>query len=218
MTILALDFSSSQRRVGIVQGEAAGRVLWETEVVEVGRRTTRAFGMVEQALADAHLEREAIEVIVVGLGPGSYTGIRASIALAQGWQLAKQVRVLGIPSVEALAAEAHQAGLRGNVHLVVDAQRREFYHANWRLDEKASCEVQSLEIVSRDRIESLLAGPDPVRGPDLKKAFPEVVELYPSARALGRLALGRTDFIRGEELRPVYLRETTFVKAAPPRL
>ena len=48
--------------------------------------------------------REAIEAIAVGLGPGSYTGIRAAIALAQGWQLAREVKTLGVSSVAAMAA------------------------------------------------------------------------------------------------------------------
>ena len=41
--------------------------------------------------------------------------------------------------------------------------------------------------------------------------------IFPSAAILAMLAAGRTDFTRGEDLEPVYLRETTFVKAAPGR-
>ena len=44
--------------------------------------------MIEEALREAGLEREQIEVLAVGLGPGSYTGIRVALSLAQGWQLA----------------------------------------------------------------------------------------------------------------------------------
>ena len=52
--------------------------------------------MIESALAEAKIEREQIEVIAVGLGPGSYTGIRAAISVAQGWQLARGVKLLGV--------------------------------------------------------------------------------------------------------------------------
>ena len=62
--------------------------------------------MIESALRQAGLEREEIECIAVGLGPGSYTGIRAAIALAQGWQLARGVKLLGVSSAECLATQA----------------------------------------------------------------------------------------------------------------
>jgi hypothetical protein len=42
--------------------------------------------------------------------------------------------------------------------------------------------------------------------------------LHPRAAALARLAWGRTEFMPGEEIRPIYLRETQFVKAPPPRV
>jgi tRNA threonylcarbamoyladenosine biosynthesis protein TsaB len=80
MTILALEFSSPQRSVAIARD---GILL--AEASEFGGRNTTAFGMIEKILAEAKIEREEIEVIAVGLGPGSYTGIRAAIALAQGW-------------------------------------------------------------------------------------------------------------------------------------
>lgn len=216
MTTLAIDFSSSHRSVAVIRQPQAGSPTVQSEVVEVGGRSTKAFHMVEAVLSDAQIERVAIDTIAIGLGPGSYTGIRASLAIAQGWQLARQVRLVGIGSVEVLAAQAHHNGVRGLLHTVVDAQRGEFYHAAWDLGQHAWRETQPLRIVPRTVIEGLLAGPGIVGGPDLRTAFPAAIGLFPSALFVGRLALGRTSFVKGEELRPVYLRETTFVKAAPP--
>jgi hypothetical protein len=42
--------------------------------------------------------------------------------------------------------------------------------------------------------------------------------ILPRAGILGKLALARTDFTAGEKLEPIYLRETKFVKAPPPRV
>ena len=106
MTILALEFSSPQRSVAVWRADGAGRR------AEGGRnrRTARtnAFGMIEKVLAEAKIEREQIEVIAVGLGPGSYTGIRAAISVAQGWQLATRRKLLGVSSAECLAAQARR--------------------------------------------------------------------------------------------------------------
>src|SRR5471032_627275 len=120
MTILALEFSSPQRSVAIARD---GIVLSETS--ELGGRNTAAFGMIEKILVEAKNEREEVEVIVVGLGPGSYTGIRAAIALAQGWQLAREIKLLGVSSVEAIAAQAQAEKIFGRVNVVIDAQRNE---------------------------------------------------------------------------------------------
>jgi len=65
-------------------------------------------------------------VIAVGLGPGSYTGVRAAIALAQGWQLAREIKLLGVSSVEAIAVQAQAEKIFGRVNVVMDAQRNEF--------------------------------------------------------------------------------------------
>src|SRR5689334_17885629 len=101
MKILALEFSSSQRSVAVANGDGA-----MSEVVETSVRETHALGMIEAALRDTKLEREQIECIIVGLGPGSYHGIRVALSIAQGWQLARGIKLLGISSVEAIAAQA----------------------------------------------------------------------------------------------------------------
>ena len=101
MTILALEFSSAQRSVAIARD---GDVL--AEASETGGRGTNAFGLIEKVLAAAKIGREEIECLAVGLGPGSYTGIRVALSIAQGWQLARGVKLLGIGSVECLAAQA----------------------------------------------------------------------------------------------------------------
>src|ERR1035441_5500724 len=103
MTILALEFSSPQRSVAVLQ---TGGTAMTAEVVETGGHGTNAFKMIEQVLAEAKIEREQIEVMAVGLGPGSYTGIRAAISLAQGWQLARDVNVLGVRSADPLRRQA----------------------------------------------------------------------------------------------------------------
>ncbi len=124
MTILALEFSSVQRSVAIARD---GRVL--AGASETGERGTNAFGMIEKVLAAAKIDRAEVECLAVGLGPGSYTGIRVALAIAQGWQLARGVKLLGIGSVECLAAQAQAEKMFGRVNMVIDAQRGEFYLA-----------------------------------------------------------------------------------------
>lgn len=97
MKILALEFSSEQRSVAVVED---GATLGEAR--ERGGKHTEAFRLIEHALAAARVEREQIDCIAVGLGPGSYMGIRIAIAIAQGWQLARGVKTAGVRSTEAV--------------------------------------------------------------------------------------------------------------------
>jgi tRNA threonylcarbamoyladenosine biosynthesis protein TsaB len=115
MTILSLEFSSAQRSVAVVR---PGDPQITAEAVERGAGGTHALGLIEQVLAEAKIEREQIEVIAVGLGPGSYTGIRVALSVAQGWQLARDVKLLGVSSVECLAAQARAEKIFGRVNVV----------------------------------------------------------------------------------------------------
>src|SRR5215467_1746824 len=116
MRILAFEFSSSQRSVAILQVRSpSGPTVLAAEVVESGNVSTRPMAMIEEVLRQAGLEREQVECVAVGLGPGSYTGVRTAIALAQGWELGRAVKLIGISSAECLAAQARTEGMTGQV-------------------------------------------------------------------------------------------------------
>lgn len=217
MKILALEFSSPQRSVAVLHGDADGRVLASAEAVEsASGNTMQPLALVERVLSEARLEREQIEIIAIGLGPGSYSGIRAAIALAQGWSLGREVKLLGVSSVEAVAVQAHAEGLRGRVSVVIDAQRGEFYLAGYDFGETTLCEMSPLRIVSRT--ESAAISAEAWIGPEVAEWIPHGRVVFPRAATLACLALPRTDFLPGEKLEPIYLRETSFVKAPPPRV
>jgi tRNA threonylcarbamoyladenosine biosynthesis protein TsaB len=212
MKMLAIEFSSAQRSVAAV---ADGQVRGRAE--QTGGRNTRAIGLVERALGDAGMEREAIECIAVSLGPGSYAGIRGAIALAQGWQLARGVRLLGVSSVECLAAQAQAERIKGRVNILIDAQRNEFYFAAYELDAHGRREVEPLRLVSRDEAQARCGRGPTVLVPEPLAGFPHARVWPPDAGMLGQLAAARSDFVPGDKLEPIYLRETAFVKAPPLR-
>lgn len=203
MTILALEFSSPRRSVALARGGALVAEAFE----QTSGRGTGAFGLIEQVLAAGGVSRDAIEVIVVGLGPGSYTGIRAAIAVAQGWQLARATKLLGVSSLQSLAAEAQAQGIFGRVNLAVDAQRGEFYFSTWEISGRECLEVSPLRIVPAAEIRGRRESGENCIGPEMERL------VFPSAATVAGLASGRADFLPGEKLAPVYLRETNFVKA-----
>jgi len=210
MKILAIEFSSSHRCVAVLEGaHVRGRA------EEIGGRN--AIALIERALEQAKCEREQLDVIAVGLGPGSYTGVRGAIALAQGWQLGRGTRLLGISSAECLATQARVGGVQGLVNIIIDAQRNEFYLASYQIDAEVARPVLALNLTRAAQIEDLARRDEKLLGPDIVGCFPSATNLYPDAAALGQLALKRNDFVPGQKLEPIYLRETAFKKAPPPR-
>jgi tRNA threonylcarbamoyl adenosine modification protein YeaZ len=212
MKTLALEFSSPQRSVAVAEVSEAGARLLGQAIAQAGTEPG-PLALVQDALRAAGVGRAVVECIAVGLGPGSYTGIRMAIALAQGWQLARGVRLLGVSSADALARAAWRQGRRGKAQVLIDAQRGEFCHGGYELRDAdvqllSGLKILQPEAVDRDAGALLVteATPD----------FADVTVTLPTAEDVAILTGGRRDFTPGEMLEPVYLRAATFAKASPP--
>src|SRR5688572_10979775 len=212
MRTLALEFSSTRRSVAAI--------VPDREPVEAvaasGERNTQAFALIADVLKKVHWDRRDIECIAVGLGPGSYTGVRVAISIAQGWQIARDVKLLGLSSADAIAEQARIDGLRGPITCLIDAQRQEFYGAVYELDDAAARSVQLLHIETLAQANERAAQGEVIVSPDEHPLITR--RIFPTAAVLARMASARSDYLPGEKLEPIYLRETAFIKALPPRL
>lgn len=106
MKTLVIDRSTDVQSLALVDGEAvvASAVL-EGADCRSGDWTLR----VEEFLAGAKIDR-----IVVGTGPGSFAGIRAALAFAQGYAIGSGCEVLGLPSPCAFAKEGEPLAVVGD--------------------------------------------------------------------------------------------------------
>ena len=218
MNLLAFEFSSTHRSVAVADTDAAGVVRVLATEAETGGRAISALGMVGRALQRAQFEREQIDGLAVALGPGSNMGVRISISLAQGWQLALRTPVLGVSSADCLAAQAQRAGWFGRVAVVVDAQRHEIYVALYEINAAGWRAAAPLRIIPVAEAVALESRVDHWIGPEATRWFPQGRVLHADAATVATLAAGRTDFIPAAQLEPVYLRAVEFVKAPPPRV
>ena len=111
--VLAFDTATHVATVAIVAGDQT-----------LAERSTRPYRLLTDAdelLAEAGASPKDIDSLVVGTGPGSFTGTRLGLALARGFALARGVPVAGVSTLDALAA-----GALGAVP-VIDAGRREVF-------------------------------------------------------------------------------------------
>jgi tRNA threonylcarbamoyladenosine biosynthesis protein TsaB len=87
---------------------------------------------IDGVLRDAGIGRNELDGLAVSQGPGGFTGLRIGIATAAAWARAMAIPVVGIPTLEALAATASGAGL---IAPVLDAKRGEVAVALFRREE-----------------------------------------------------------------------------------
>ena len=124
MRLLALDTSTDWCAVAL--GEDGG---WVERAECVGQaHSQRLLPMVGAALAAFGWTTADLDAIAYGCGPGSFTGIRIGCAVAQGLGFALDRPLLGVPTLEALAA----ADGGNDVLCCIDARMREVYVAAYR--------------------------------------------------------------------------------------
>lgn len=216
MMILAVEFSTERRSVALLDARSAGCPLPVVSAEENARSVT-AVQMTERVLAQAGVERERIQCLAVSLGPGSYAGVRGAITLAQGWQLARGISVLGLSVTDCLAAQMAARGHTGDLAIAIDAQRKEFYLAGYQISGGIAQLLMPLRIVPQAEVEAKVRQGVTVVGPQLERFFPEARSLFPDAGMLVTLAAGRTDFVSAQTLEPIYLRSPDFVKVTAQR-
>jgi tRNA A37 threonylcarbamoyladenosine modification protein TsaB len=101
--------------------------------------------------------------------------------------------------------------------MVIDAQRNEFYLATYEITSDGWRETAPLKILSLAEVQSRTGEDGILIGPEVTRWFPAGRKIFPRASALAELAARRSDFVPGEKLQPIYLRETNFVKAKAAR-
>lgn len=84
----------------------------------------------EEVFAEAAVKASEVSAVIMGTGPGSYTGLRIGMAAAQAFALARHIPLLPLCSHEALACESG----RGAIRIVQDARRSEFFVSEWVKD------------------------------------------------------------------------------------
>jgi tRNA threonylcarbamoyladenosine biosynthesis protein TsaB len=126
--VLAIDTATPAVTAGVILVDDDGRrTLAEHVTVDPRAHAERLTPNIVAALDDAHISVDRLDAVVVGCGPGPFTGLRVGMATAAAFGHALGVPVHGVCSLDAIAA-----GTTGDVLVVTDARRREVYWARYR--------------------------------------------------------------------------------------
>jgi tRNA threonylcarbamoyl adenosine modification protein YeaZ len=125
-TILAIDTATPAVTAGIVKLDGVV-VLAERVTVDARAHAEQLTPNVLAALADAGLTVDDLDAVVVGCGPGPFTGLRVGMATAAAYGHALGIPVHGVCSLDAIGIDTV-----GDALVVTDARRREVYWARYR--------------------------------------------------------------------------------------
>ena len=227
MRVLALDTATEACSVALLSGDE-----FISRSAEGGRsHAQQVLEMVEAVLAEAEGSLSMLDGIAASIGPGAFTGVRISVAVAQGLAFGAGLRVVPVSTLEALALQTVQSG--GRLALAcLDARMGEVYWGCFAADLArgliASCpaSVGPPESV-------VLPAPGAYRGigrgfgaypalaalPGLK-LDPKDTTALPNAREfarLGALRLQRDEGMDPADLSPLYLRDKVALTEAERR-
>jgi len=212
LNVLALETSGVHGAVACFGGNELLREI----PLPADQRSARVLApTIAEILSEVSWNPRDIDLIAVTTGPGSFTGLRVGVTTAKTLAYATDSQTIGVNTLDVVAHQAGQAGGEAPVHVVMDAQRKQFFWAIYERDEISNeripnepildkpmamrC-VRPLEIVDQ---QTWFAGRSPVdwiTGPGLKRrkndqaCAAQVVDesdWLPTAVAVGRVALAQ---------------------------
>ena len=127
MIVLALDTATPAVTAGVVRRDAGEHVLAEHVTVDARAHAETLTPNILAALAESGQAMADLDAVVVGCGPGPFTGLRVGMATAAAVGHALDIPVYGACSLDAIGVRT-----RGDVLVVTDARRREVYWARYR--------------------------------------------------------------------------------------
>jgi tRNA threonylcarbamoyladenosine biosynthesis protein TsaB len=115
------------------------------------RHTTRLMALVVDVLGAAGTGWDAVDRIAIGVGPGTFTGLRIGVATAHALARARAIDLVGVSTLQSLARGAIDPGAGGTgsgshdaVMAVIDARRREVFAAGWAAEDVTRADATPL--------------------------------------------------------------------------
>ncbi|MGX2968671.1 tRNA (adenosine(37)-N6)-threonylcarbamoyltransferase complex dimerization subunit type 1 TsaB [Ursidibacter sp. B-7004-1] len=222
-TILALDTATEACSVALLHQESISTL----DELSPRTHTQRILPMIDELLTQANLSIKQIDLLAFGRGPGSFTGVRVGVGIAQGLALGAELPVIAVSNLLAMAECAYQQLGKTEVVALIDARMNEVYFAQFSRNEKGWGEVVAEQVCPPEKaIEQIQIERDPIVVGTGWAAYSQFSEsnlplvvsdiTLPSARYM--LSLAEQAYQQGKtqsamEIEPVYLRnEVTWQK------
>lgn len=151
-TILALDTATEACSVALQHN---GNI---TSLDELSPRThtQRILPMIDELLVRAGISLNQVDALVFGRGPGSFTGVRVGVGIAQGLAMGANLPVIPVSNLLAMAQAANEKTGATNVVALIDARMNEVYFAQYEKVGQSWHEVVTEQVCSPERAIALI--------------------------------------------------------------
>jgi tRNA threonylcarbamoyladenosine biosynthesis protein TsaB len=225
MNILAIDTSSTACSVAL----QINNQVFSSHVISPMQQSKLILPMIDELLKSADVNKNQLDAIAFGCGPGSFTGIRIATSIAQGLGYALNIPLIPVSSLAALAQTVYNDLGWKNLFAAVDARMQEVYWGQYQINEQELAELvgkEGLGLPTRlvEVFESL-KGDDKWYGVgDGWGVYAEQISLklaeidtnrLPTAAAILQLAIPsykKQEWCTPSEVLPVYLRDDVATK------
>ncbi|MGR4992210.1 tRNA (adenosine(37)-N6)-threonylcarbamoyltransferase complex dimerization subunit type 1 TsaB [Vibrio rotiferianus] len=228
--ILAIDTATENCSVALLVGD---KVISRSEVAPRDH-TKKVLPMVDELLKEAGLTLQDLDALAFGRGPGSFTGVRIGIGIAQGLAFGADLPMIGVSTLAAMAQGSYRQHGATDVAVAIDARMSEVYWARYTRQENgewvgvdAECVIPPARLAEEAQADNntwTTAGTgwdayqDELAKLPLNLTAGEV--LYPDSQDIVILAkqeLEKGNTVPVEESSPVYLRDNVTWKKLPGR-
>jgi tRNA threonylcarbamoyladenosine biosynthesis protein TsaB len=228
--ILALDTSTENCSVALI---VANQTYVRSEVSPRGH-TTKILPMVDDVLKEAGISLQEVDALAFGRGPGSFTGVRIGIGIAQGLAFGADLPMIGVSTLTAMAQGSYRKTGATKVACAIDARMSEVYWGRYSRQENgewtdvdSECVISPQTLVERVQADTSTWCTAGTGWEAYTEQLMELVierepshVLYPEAEDIAFLA--QFEFAKGnstvaEEASPVYLRDKVAWKKLPGR-
>jgi tRNA threonylcarbamoyl adenosine modification protein YeaZ len=197
MNVLAIDTSVG---VSVSILRSNGEVT-QSQAVDHGMQGELTAELISKAVADSGLEIEEITDVVVGVGPGPFTGLRVGLVTAAVFAHAREIPIHGICSLDAIAFDYAKPCI-----VVTDARRKELYWARYEGIRIGEPQVSKPEVITAQFPDADFVGPGANLYPDFISGNVTVLK----AGSLAKLfASGSAQLV---DVSPMYLRKPDAVE------
>ena len=198
MNILSFDTTNGLASVAVMRHE---QLLAYLITKENSSQAEQLFKLIDQALIQANLKLEDINLISLTNGPGSFTGVRVGIAAALGLQMTMKCSFIALSNFQVLAFAAQEFYPNAAITVALDARRGQVYYQDFLSDLTVASEaklIDSCDIVSHN----IIIGDGAKTESELSCAA--------NAAMLAKASKYFFDLGLYSELKPLYIREPDF--------
>ncbi|MCK5759973.1 MAG: tRNA (adenosine(37)-N6)-threonylcarbamoyltransferase complex dimerization subunit type 1 TsaB [Candidatus Delongbacteria bacterium] len=205
MLILAVDTSTEYCSVALLKDE---ELLQEINDKTPYSHNKKLFKNIDSILKSNKVEIKDINLLAIGSGPGSFTGLRVGMSAMKGISLATKIKLLPVRSIDAVGLAGLEQFQSNKITVLLDGKQKDMFKADYELSNENLKIILDIAIKSYDELQELNNISLGNISKDIIKIKDYYDEFFPRAYYIGKIAYHNRDKkIKDLEIEPQYYKD-----------